>query len=363
MRRTLLSLVLASVSVLAACGSDDVSGPPPATGFLGGVADNREIGLVVNTLSNSLTLFQLGAPNVKRDVPLGSSATVTPVGFSVRGRRAAVPLGNAASVAVVDLESATVSRFFTFPSGNTTGSVWANDTTVFVANTETDRVGRFTLSQAATEITSTVSVPAYPTALAFAAGRVLVVSGNLRNFVPVGEGVVTAIDPATLAVRGQVQTGGNNPTDATVGPDGLLYVVNTGDYVAPSSLAIIDPATMQRVALIPNLSVGAGHVSVDAAGLVYLSGFGSSTVIYNTRTRAWVRGPDNPVCARVAASNTCRGATSAVLSATGRLYQTFFGSASQGLAPYTFVYDKDSFALRDSIATGAGPLSLTIRTF
>jgi hypothetical protein len=356
-------VLLTSSLVVAACGDDSVAAPTPAPGFLGGVAGNREIGIVINSGTKSLTLFQLGAPAVTQQIPLGSSATVTPVGFSLRGRRAAVPLGNAASVAVVNLETSTVSRFFTFPGGNATGSVWSNDTTVFAANTGTNKIGRFHVNQSSSDITSTVDVAPAPTAMAFAAGRVLAISGNLQNFVPIGEGVVTAINPNTMAVLGVVQTGGTNPTDAAVGPDGLLYVVNTGNYVAPASMAIIDPATMQRVALISPLSVGAGHITIDAAGLAYISSFSDATVVFNTRTRTWVRGPGNPVCARRSATNTCRGASSASAASTGLLYQTFFGSTSQGLAPYTFVYDKDTFTLRDSIAVGSGPMSLAIRTF
>lgn len=357
-----LALLAATVAV-GACADESITEPTPAPGFLGGVAGNRDIGIVINSGTKSLTLFQLGAPTVTQQIPLGSSATVTPVGFSLRGRRAAVPLGNAASVALVNLETSSVSRFFTFPSGNATGSVWSNDTTIFAANTGTNKVGRIFVNQASTEITSTVDVARSPTAMAFAAGRVLAVSGNLSNFVPVGEGVVTAINPVTLAVIATVQTGGTNPTEAAVGPDGLLYVVNTGNYVTPASMAIIDPATMQRVALISPLSVGAGHIAIDASGLAYISSFSDATVVFNTRTRNWVRGPDNPVCARRASNNTCRGAASAGASTAGLMYQTFFGSTSQGLAPYTFVYDKDTFRLRDSIAVGSGPMAITIRSF
>ncbi|BAH37535.1 MAG TPA: hypothetical protein DGD08_15285 [Gemmatimonas aurantiaca] len=354
---------MALLALTAACGEDGPSEPTPAPGFLGGVAGNREIGVVINSGTKSITMFQLGSPTTTVQIPLGSSTTVTPIGFSLRGRRAAVPLGNAASVALVNLETATVGRFFTFPSGNATGSVWANDTTVFAANTNTNKIGRFYVNQTATEITSTVDVAPAPTAMAYSAGRVLAISGNLANFVPIGEGVVTAINPATMAVLGTVQTGGTNPNEATIGPDGLLYVLNTGDYVAQGSMAIIDPATMTRVALIPNMGVGPGHISIDANGLAYISSFSNATLVWNTRTRAFVRGPADPVCAKRASNNACRGASSSAAATTGRLYQLFFGSTSQGLAPYAFVYDATTFALRDSISVGAGPMSLAIRTF
>src|SRR4051794_20822109 len=89
---------------LVACSDDTTQ--PVAPGFLGGTPSNHEVGLVVNSLGKTLALFQLGSPTTQTQIPLGSSSTVTPTGFAVRGRRAVVPLGNAASVALINLETA-----------------------------------------------------------------------------------------------------------------------------------------------------------------------------------------------------------------------------------------------------------------
>lgn len=360
---TLLSGVFA-LSLTAACGDDDtITEPQPAPGFLGGVSGNREIGVVVNSGEKAITMFQLGAPSTLVKIPLGTSSTVTPVGLSLRGRKAAVPLGNAASVALVNLETQSITRFFTFPSGNTTGSVWANDTTFFAANTNTNKIGRVYINQTSTEITSTVDVGPAPTAMVAAKGRVFAIVGNLVSFVPIGPGIVTAINPTTNTVIGSVQTGGTNPTTAVVGPDSLIYVLNTGDYVAQGSLTIIDPATLSVVTTVPNMGVGPGAINIDAAGLAYISSFGGATIVWNTKTRAFVRASDNPVCAKLA-TGVCRGAADATSSpASGKLYQAFFGSTSQGRAPFIFVYSPSTFALSDSISVGAGPIQLQIRTF
>lgn len=354
------SLVVATAA-LAACSDDGVS-PTPIAGFLAGTSGNREIGIVVNTTTRAITMFQLGAPTTTVQIPLGASSTITPVGLAVRGVKAAVPLGNAASVALVNLDTRTIERFFTFPTGNTTGSVWTNDTTFFVANTMTDKVGRVYTGQASTDIASTVNVGPSPTALAYVGGRVLVVSGNLANFSPAGPGIVTALNPATLAVIGTVQTGGTNPTAAALGPDSLLYVLNTGDYVADASLTIINPATMTVTATVPGMGAGSGAISIDNAGIAYISSFSGATIAWNTKTRTFVRGTNNPICAKRGATGACRGAADAAPSATGKLYQAFFGSSSESLPPYLFVYNA-SFALVDSVAVGAGPISVSIRTF
>lgn len=356
---------LRSISVVAAAAalacSDSTA--PAAPGFLGGTASNHEIGVVVNSLGKTLTLFQVGSPATQEQIALGTSSTVTPVGFSVRRRLAAVPLGNAASVALINLETATIQRFYTFSGGNSTGSAFADDSTIIAANGDLNLVGRFTVGQTADAIANTVAVAPQPAAVTMAGNRAMIVSANLdANFAPIGNGIVTAVDPKTLQILGTAQTGGTNSSDAAVGPDGLLYVVNTGDFVAEGSLTIIDPATMQVVGTVPNMGVGAGAISIDANGLAYVSAFFVGTVVWNTKTRSFVRGSTNPVCAAVA-SRGCRGAFAATTNAAGDVYQAFFGSSSQGLAPYVFVYRAGTFALADSIRVGSGPSAIAIRTF
>jgi hypothetical protein len=351
-----------AVAVLAGACSDSTS-PSIAPGFLGGTSANHEIGLVVNSTGKALTMFQLGAPTVQKQIPLGTSATVTPVGASIRGRRAAVPLGNAASVALIDLENAVVQRFFTFPTGNATGSAFSDDTTLLAANTATGVVGRATVNQQADAITATAPVAPQPTAIVMAGARALVVSSNLdENYVPISNGVVTAVDPKTMQVLGTAAMGGTNSTAAALGPDGLVYVVNTGDYVGQSSLTILNPATMIVVTTVPNMGTGAGDISIDAAGLAYISSFGYGTLVWNTVTRSFVRGIDNPVCAKLASAG-CRGAAAAITNAGGNVYQVFFGSASQGLAPFVFVFTSGTYALSDSISVGAAPVGIYARIF
>ena len=352
-------LGVATSLVLVACGEDDITSSI-APGFLGGTTDNHEIGVVVNSTGKALTLFQAGSPTTIKQIALGTSSTVTPTGFSIQKRLAAVPLGNAASVALVDLETQTVRRYFTFANGNTTGSAFADDTTLFVANTTTGFVGRVTTGQAADAITNAVKVAPQPTAISYSGGRILVTSSNLdANFIPIGNGIVTALDPKTNAVLGTATSGGSNSTDAAVGPDGLLYVLNTGDYVGQGSLTIINPATLAVVSTVQGMGVGPGAISIDANGLAYISGFFFGTYVWDTKTKAFVRGASNPVCAKAAGS--CRGAFASASNAAGDLYQAFFGS--QNLPPYIFVFKGSSYTLSDSIAVGVGPSAINIRKY
>jgi hypothetical protein len=363
-RRRLASaaaLLSAAAFALACDGSSATA--PVAPGFLGGTSSNHEVGVVVNSTGKAITLFQLGNPTNQQHIALGTSSTVTPTGLSVRGRRAIVPLGDAASAALINLETATVQRYFTFASGNATGSAFIDDTTIVVANLLRNTVGKMTVNQASDAITATAAVAPQPTAIAVANGRALVISSNLdASFKPIGNGVVTAVDPNTMQVVGTVSTGGTNTSDGAVGPDGLLYVVNTGDFVNQGSMTIVNPATMTVVATIPNIGVGPGAIYIDGAGLAYISSFFGGTLVWNTATRTFVRGTSNPLCPKLA-SGSCRGAFAATTNASGDVYQAFFGSASQGLAPYLFVYKAGTFALTDSVSVGVGPAALAIRTF
>ena len=317
MLRRSLAAFSAALFALTACSSDSTTAPR-ATGFLGGTASNAQVGLVVNSTGSAITLFQLGNPTQQRHIAFGASSLITPTGLSVRAHLAAVPLGDAASLALVDLDAMSVKRTFLFASGNTTGSTFYDDTTVFVANYLGNYIGRVTTRQASDSIRDTVQVTATPGSIVAANSRIFVLSQNLNtagDYSPLGNSVVTAIDPKTLKVLGSVSTGGVNAQDETVGPDGKLYVLNTGPCCsAASSLAIINPATLQVEATVPNMGTYAGSIHIDSNGLAYISGFFFGTIVWDTKTRQFVHGPNNPLCAKLP-DGTCRGAFDAGLQA------------------------------------------------
>jgi hypothetical protein len=354
---------LSCAVLLFACGDSTTTTAPVERDFLDGTLDNPHIALVVNTLGKSVRLTQLGDPTQTREIALGPSAAITPVGISVRGRSVAVPLGNAASVALIDPGEERIERFFLFGGGNATGSAFSDDNTLLVGNLIDDLVGRVLLDQAADQIEQTVPVAPAPFAIVPDGDRAYVVSGNLDEaFAPLGDGVVTALDSESLALIGTVSTGGPNASDAALGPGGLLYVVNTGDFVSPGSLAIVDPESLTLVDVVEGFGVGPGRIRVDAQGLAYISGVFFGTLVWDTKTREFLRGPADPVCAPLPGGG-CRGAFDARPDGSGRLYQVFFGSDAEGLPSQVFVYEPQTFALADSIPAGQGPVALEIATF
>lgn len=358
-------LLFSALAALGACDDGGEPLTPEERPFLSGTEDDPQIGLVVNSTGRALTLFQLGDPDETRTVELGASAQVTPVGLSLAEEQAAVPLGNAASVALIDLRTlgADDIRYFRFPEGNATGSAFVDAGTVVVGNLVDDYVGRFTLDQESDEITDTVSVTPAPSAILERDGRVFVISANLdEQFQPADTSRVTELDPATMTPVDSVSTGGENAQDAAFGPNGLLYVVNTGNFVDPGSIAVIDPETLERMDVVEDIGVGPGSIWIDDDGLAYISGTFFGTLVWDTDGGDFVRGPDDPVCAPLE-DGECRGAFDAETDASGRLHQAFFGSTAEGLSPRVFVYEAGTFELTDSIAAGTGPTSIDIQTF
>lgn len=346
------SLVLIGVALAAtACSSDTATGPK---GFLHG-----QVGIIVNSTGRALTMFQLASPDSQRTLSLGGSNAITPVDASVRGTLALVPLGDAASAALVDLTKPAVKRVFIYPGGFATGSAFVDDTTILIDNTGAGLIGRVTVNQSSDTITDTLRVPPMPSAIVISGSFAYVVSANEdANFQPIDNGVLTKVDLSTMTTTSNLSLRDINSTAAAMGPDGKLYVLNTGDFVNPGSISIVDPSSM--TVLETDLTiVGPGAISIDRSGLAYISSFTVGTVIWNTATKSYVRGPNNPLCAP--SPSGCRGAFDAQVDSHGNVYQTFFGS--QNLPGQVFVYAASTFALTDSLPAGIGPTALRIASF
>jgi hypothetical protein len=348
------SLALVGIALVAtACGSDTATAP---RGFLHG-----QVGIIVNSTGRALTMFQLASPSTTQTLSLGSSNALTPVDASVRGTVALVPLGVASSAALVDLTKPTITRFFVYPSGFATGSAFVDDTTILIDNTGNGTIGRVTLHQPSDTISDTVAVAPMPTAIVVSGSRAYVISANEdANFTSLGNGILTAINLNTMTVAGTVTMGGTNSTAGALGPDGKLYVLNTGDFTNPGSMSIVDPSSLTVLQTVP-LIVGPGAIAIDKGGLAYISSFTVGTVVWNTATKAYVRGPNQPLCAPLPNNGGCRGAFDAEVDAHGNVYQTFFGTTT--LPGQVFVYAASTYALTDSIPAGVGPTALRIASF
>ena len=366
-RFAITSVLSAFVASLAACSGGD-TGPAAERAFLSGTTADPGIALTVSSSRNALLMLQTGAPTTRIEIPLGASSTVTPVDFAVRGTKASIPLGNAASVALVDLSTQRIERYFTFASGNATGSVWADDSTIIACNQSKNYCGRIRTGRTANAITDTVRVAAFPTDVEVVAGRVFVISSNLdANYQQIGNGIVTELNPATNTVV-RTFTVGPNPQYAARSADGTrLLVTNSGDYGSNNgSLSIINLAANTVEAPISGFGDFPGPIAIDALGRVFVSSFSFGTIVWDSNTRTFLRGLSNPVCVKALSSSgtsVCRGSSGAMLAPNGKLVQAFFGSSSQSQPSQLFIYDGATFALRDSIAMPLGTNGVRLQTF
>ena len=148
---------------------------------------------------------------MRESIPLGASSAVTPVGLSVSGTHAAVPLGNAASVAYVDLAPRRWTD--TSPSRRATrrASAFVNASTVVVCNQTTDQCGKFDPGagrERDDRAGDRHAVPGEP--YVATGGRVFVVSSNLDDsYMQAGPGVVTELNPATMEMVRTFEVGTN----------------------------------------------------------------------------------------------------------------------------------------------------------
>jgi len=356
-RRHAALLALAAMFTLAACGDDT---PPPPT-FLEGTPSDPGILLAVN-LDKALFMLQTGAPNERVSIPLGTSSAVTPVGLAVFGTHAAVPLGNAASVAYVDLATETVDRYFTFASGNATGSAFVNASTVVVCNQTTDQCGKFDPAQAGTEVTNLVPVTQFPSSVVATGGRVFVVSSNLDDsYMVAGPGVVTELNPATMEEVRTFEVGTNPQYAAAY--NNKLYVVNSGDFAMNNgTMSVINLATNAVLPPIEGFGDFPGPINIDSRGHAVISSFNYGTAVYNTVSEEFLVSVAVPLCVP-SSGGACRGAADATTAPNGDIYQAYFGNAAASDPAYYFVFDGDTFALKDSIAVPVGPSGLVGATF
>ena len=209
-------------------------------------------------------------------------------------RYALVPLGDLDQVAVVDLQQGTLVQRIPLPPGaGAAGAIMLDDVIGYVANSR-----RNTISQinALTEHIAEIPVGVSPQGFAFARGRLFVLNGNLDSTgEPVGASWLTVINPATNTLAPGIDsvplTGPGYAAFATVGGDGLIYIVNRGrSTTAEGRLSVVDPLERKEVASFAGLGLQPGQVATDGGARVFVSSQTEGLLEFNTDSNAVVRG-------------------------------------------------------------------------
>ena len=325
------SLILAAL-VAAAPGCADTNAPLP---------DPEEVLLVVNSTANTLSIVPVEAPATAVAVPLGGT-TPTPVGVSAREAVAVVPLGLDNAVAVVDLRAASVTRVIPLPpNSGATGSTIVDDSIAYVGNPNLNTVSRVNYL---TGVTSEVPAGRFPQGLIFTRGKVFVLNGNLDDtFTPAGPSWITVVDPVTnaRAAGGDsiALTGEGNAGFAVTAPDGLLYVMNTGNYSSGEGrLSVVDPLARAELASHAGFGTGPGNLASDGGSRILVSSFSEGVMEFDLDSNKVVRGAGEGIAVP---------SNSAVLAdSKGRVYAIEAGACAGGKPGLAHVLDQSLKEIR-----------------
>lgn len=278
---TLRSSIPGLFLFLTACAATEPFPPAPV-----------EVLVVVNGTARTLTVVPTGAASVPMTIPLGATAA-TPAGIAARNGIALVPLGDDDQVAVVDLTAGSV--LHTWPlttAGGATGAAMVDDSIGYVGEPALDRVVRLNYL---TGDTASVAVGIRPRALVFTRGRLFVLNSNTTaGDSALGASWLSVIDPVTNLPATGIDSiplpGPGNARAATVGADGLLYVMSAGDSGSGEGrLSIVNPVSRVEIA---NFG-GFGNIPGDpttSGDMLFLSSWAEGVMSFDTRLREVVRG-------------------------------------------------------------------------
>ncbi len=332
----LASALAASALVVSQLGCAATEPFPP---------DPTEVLLVVNGTARTLSVIPTGSPGTAVVVPLGGSAAV-PAGIAAREGIALVPMGESDSVAVVDLAAGVVLDAYALAVGSgATGAAIVDDSIAYVANPWLNTVTRINYR---TGDTASVAVGKHPQALVFTRGRLFVVNGNVDGSGdPLGASWITVIDPVTNAKATGIDSialpGPGNARSATVGPDGLLYLMSAGDSgTGEGRLSIVNPVAREEVANFGGFGNAPGAVAAVNDKL-FVSSWSAGTMEFDTRLRELVRGAGEGIAIPTNSS--------VATTPSGKLYAVSAGPCSGGTGGTAHIIRAD-----DLVETGTIPL-------
>ncbi|HXI35171.1 MAG TPA: hypothetical protein VNH63_13885 [Gemmatimonadales bacterium] len=243
-----------------------------------------QIVAVANTGSNAMTLVS-ATRFTGTNLPIGRPFA-TPASIAARDSFLLTPLGGGDSVAVTRLFAVGggVIQFVTLPAGAQASAVAVQDDSLaWVAEPGLNRVQQINYLTFDTTARSAAGDGA--SAAVVADGRVWAVNANGSSItVRLTSGASNAIDTIPLT--------GTNAQFATLGADGLIYVVDRGaPGQADGRLSIVDTATRSEVAVINGLGELPGPAVYHPSGRLLIAGGANGIMEFNTLTRTLTRGP------------------------------------------------------------------------
>ncbi len=285
--RLLLSAATVVVG-LTACENDDTTAPGGGTGGGG-----PQAAVIVNSIDVSVTVFDTRAPENIRTIGLAPAGS--PITGAARKNLAIVPLGFFPAVAVVDLSTDSVSTIPLPINSGATGAAFLNDSIAYVANPNLNSVSRLNVFRDTAD--TEIPVGVFPQAIITSLSLVFVLNAELdATFQPAREGRISVIEPLNNAVMSVIGLSGFNPSAAAFGPDGMLYVVNSGAFgQGNGSLSVVDPANLREVEHHAGFGEFPRDIAFDAAGRAYVSSFNYGIAVWDAVADTFIQPPADPL--------------------------------------------------------------------
>ena len=320
--------------------------------------ETAEVGVVLGSVDRSLTIFEVENPTQTRIVGVGLDGS--PVSMAVRGRLAAVPLGIVPAVAVVDLKEGILVTTVGLPQGSdATGAAFLNDSIVLAANPGLNSVTPINVLTGTRG--SDIAVGRYPQAVVVEGGRAFVLNAELEldpvsGFpVPDGPATVSVIDIESLTVTSTVQLSGENAAAGSVGPDGRLYIVNSGSFGSGNgSLSVVNLTSLIEAEHHTGFGDFPGSLALGPSARAFVGAFSYGVVVWDTSLDAFIRGPAEALTPGGVASTSGVGFDQA-----GRLYTLTPGFCD---GPGTADRHDGMFEVDVTISVGICPFAIAFTT-
>ena len=282
MKRLLLAGLLAAG---LGCAATTAPAPPP-----------EERLVVLNKGDNSISLIPTNPDDAVQKIPFGDLGGAAE-GVAARGETAVIAGGTSDQVVVVDLRAGNIRRAVPLAAGsNPVAVTMISDIIAYVANAGANTVTRLDITSGDT---ASVAVGVYPRDVILTRGRLFAVNGNVgacpEGLCPLGPSWLSVVDPlvnAPASGRDSIPLPQGNARSATLGGDGLVYVVSLGDTTAgvPGRLSIVDPIRREEVGTFGGFGLIPGNIASDGSERLFVTSVKDGLMEFNTRTRRVVRG-------------------------------------------------------------------------
>lgn len=338
-----LGLAIALTASVSACDDDGPTGPngPSST----------ELGIIVNSTENSILVFDVDREMAARDT-FGFGPAGSPVTAAARNGLVVVPLGIFPAAAVVDLAG---DSMFSVPlpaNSGATGVAFLNDSIAYVGNFNLNTVSEINVRSGTAG--AEIGVGVFPQAVFAAGGLVFVLNAELdpTTFLPAREGRMTVIDGATRSVIDTIVLSGFNPTDAELGPDGRLYVLNAGGFAQGNgSVSVIDLSARQEVEHHEGFGEFPGDMAFHPDGRLFVAAFAYGLAVWDAVGDSFIHPPADPL--EVDGNATSSGVG---IDSSGRVYTLIPGDCQSPSSAFRLDADLEPDIV---IATGACPFAIT----